>query len=213
MSKREEILERLKKSIETYDPKLAASAAKEALDAGIKPGEAVEDGLGKGMETISHQFDEAKIYLPQVLAASQAMEAALKVLGPAMTGGATTTKGTVVLGTVQGDIHEIGKNVVAAMLRGGGFNVIDLGRDVPAEKFIETADENKAKVVGASALMTTTMIIQKDIAELVKEGNLNIKTIFGGAPASEEWVASIGGDKYCPSGAQAVEMVNKLIKG
>ncbi|WP_026068678.1 cobalamin B12-binding domain-containing protein [Methanomassiliicoccus luminyensis] len=213
MSKNDEILGRLKKSIETWDVKLAETAAKEALDAGIKPGDAVENGLGKGMETISALFDEAKIYLPQVLAASTAMEAALKVLGPAMSGGVASAKGTVVLGTVHGDIHEIGKNVVAAMLRGAGYKVVDLGRDVPAEKFIEAADENKAKVVGASALMTTTMVVQKEIVDLVKEGSVNIKTIFGGAPASEEWVASIGGDKYCPSGAQAVEMVNGLMKG
>ena len=125
MSK-EEILENLKKSIETWNIELAKKSAQQAIDAGIPPAEAVENGLGKGMETISALFDEAKIYLPQVLAAAGAMEAALKVLGPAMASGSATAKGTVILGTVHGDIHEIGKNVVGAMLRGAGYKVIDL---------------------------------------------------------------------------------------
>lgn len=212
MSDKAAIMGRLKKSIETWDKDLAVSAAKEALAAGIAPGDAVENGLGKGMEVISQQFDDAKIYLPQVLAASVAMEAALKVFEPAMTKGQTAQKGTVVIATVLGDIHEIGKNVVAAMLKGGGYNVIDLGRDVAPEKFIEAAKEHNAGVVGASALMTTTVVVQKDIVDLLKEEKMKTKTIFGGAPASEEWVESIGGDMYCPSGAQAVEMVNTLMR-
>jgi len=171
----------LKKSIETWDVKLAESAAKQALDANIAPGEAVEYGLGKGMETISLRFDEAEIFLPQVLAASKAMEAAMKIFEPAMVGGATASRGTVVLGTVLGDIHEIGKNVVAAMLKGAGFNVLDVGRDVAPEKFIEAAKESKANVVGASALMTTTVVVQKDIVDQLKAENVNVKTIFGGA--------------------------------
>jgi len=211
MSNKAEILGRLKKSVETWDVKLAESAAKEALAAGIEPGEAVEKGLGKGMETISNLFDDAKIFLPQVLAASQAMEKALKIFEPAMTKGKSALRGTVVIATVLGDIHEIGKNVVAAMLKGAGYNVIDLGRDVAPEKFVEAAKENNADVVGASALMTTTVVVQKDIVDMLKEEKVKVKTIFGGAPANEEWVQSIGGDKYCPSGAEAVEMVNALV--
>jgi corrinoid protein of di/trimethylamine methyltransferase len=213
MSDKAEIMKSLKKAVETWDIKLAETSAKQALEAGIAPGDAVENGLGKGMETISHLFDEAKIFLPQVLAASAAMEKALKVFEPVMTKGATASRGTVVIGTVLGDIHEIGKNVVAAMLKGAGYNVIDVGRDVPPEKFIEEAKENSANVVGASALMTTTVVVQKDIVDLLKEEKVNAKTIFGGAPASAEWVESIGGDQYCPSGAEAVEMVNNLVKG
>ncbi|NLI74404.1 MAG: dimethylamine methyltransferase [Euryarchaeota archaeon] len=213
MSNKEEILASLKKSIETWDIKLAETAAKQALDAGIEPGEAVDKGLGKGMETISQLFDDAKIFLPQVLAASAAMEKALEIFEPVMTGGATISRGTVVIATVHGDIHEIGKNVVAAMLKGGGFKVIDLGRDIPAENFIEAAKEHNADVIGASALMTTTVPVQKDIVNLAKEENLNAKTIFGGAPVNAEWVESIGGDAYCPSGAEAVEMVEKLVTG
>jgi corrinoid protein of di/trimethylamine methyltransferase len=210
---KQEILNNLKKSIETWNVALAKESARKAIDAGITPLEAVETGLGKGMEFISHEFDEARIYLPQVLAASNAMEAALKIFEPHMTGDAVATKGTVVLGTVQGDIHEIGKNVVAAMLTGAGYRVVDLGRDVPIEQFVETAKDKKADVVGASALMTTTIVGQKEIVELLKDENVPSKTVFGGAPCSPEWVESIGGDAYCPSGAEATATIEKLMKG
>jgi corrinoid protein of di/trimethylamine methyltransferase len=213
MANKDEILATLKKSIETWNIELAKKSANEALAAGISPAEAVENGLGKGMETISVLFDEAKIYLPQVLAAATAMEAALKIFEPHLKGSALATKGTVVLGTVQGDIHEIGKNVVAAMLTGAGYKVIDLGKDVSVEKFVDTVRDNNAQVVGASALMTTTVTIQKEIVEAIKEDDVPVKTIFGGAPCNQEWVASIGGDAYCESGAEAAAMVGKLIKG
>jgi corrinoid protein of di/trimethylamine methyltransferase len=208
---KQQILANLKKSIETWNIELAKQSAQQALDAGIDPADAVEKGLGMGMQTISQLFDEAKIYLPQVLAASTAMESALKVLEPAMAKGTTLSKGTIVIGTVQGDIHEIGKNVVGAMLRGGGYNVIDLGRDVSPEKFVAAARDMKANLVGASALMTTTVTVQKDIVIMLKEENVVVKTIFGGAPCNPEWVESIGGDMYCPSGAEAVALVNQMM--
>ncbi len=211
MDGKPKILANLKQSIETWNIEMAKQYAQEALDAGIDPAEAVENGLGMGMQQISHMFDEAKIYLPQVLAASTAMEAALKVLEPAMAKGTTLSKGTVVLGTVQGDIHEIGKNVVGAMLRGGGYHVIDLGRDVSPEKFVASARDKKADIVGASALMTTTVTVQKDIVVMLKEEKIDAKTVFGGAPCNLEWVKSIGGDVYCPSGAEVVALVNQLM--
>jgi corrinoid protein of di/trimethylamine methyltransferase len=207
------ILANLQRSIETWNVELAKKSAQEALDAGIPPAEAVENGLGKGMEVVSQKFDEAKIYLPQVLAASNAMEAALKIFEPHLKGAAVATKGTVVIGTVVGDIHEIGKNVVAAMLTGAGYRVIDLGRDVPIENFVESVKTNKANVVGASALMTTTVVGQKEIMDMIREEKVAVKSIFGGAPCNEEWVKSIGGDAYCPSGAEATAIVDKLIKG
>jgi len=213
LDQKAEILAELKKAIETWNIELAKTAAQKAMDAHIDPAEAVEKGLGKGMEVISQLFDEAKIFLPQVLAASTAMEKALKILEPAMAKGTSISKGTVVIGTVQGDIHEIGKNVVGAMLRGGGYNVIDLGRDVSPEKFVAAVKDNSANVVGASALMTTTVTVQKDLVDMLIDENVTVKTIFGGAPCNEEWVQSIKGDCYCPSGAEAVALVNKLVKG
>jgi corrinoid protein of di/trimethylamine methyltransferase len=212
MGTRTEILEDLRKAIETYNVQMAKSAAKAAVEAGVEPSDAIENGLAKGMVTISALFDEAKIYLPQVLAASNSMEAALKVFEPLMKGTETYSKGVVVLGTVHGDVHEIGKNVIAAMLRGAGYIVKDLGRDVPLEDFIEEAKGSSATVIGASALMTTTMAGQRTIVELVKEENLDVKTLFGGAPCNEEWVRRIGGDAYCPSGAEVVQIVNDMVK-
>jgi len=212
MGTRTEILEELRKAIETWNVPMAESAAQEAVKAGMEPSDAIENGLSKGMVAISALFDEAKIYLPQVLAASNAMDAAMKVLEPLMKGTGTYTKGVVVLGTVQGDVHEIGKNVIAAMLKGAGYSVKDLGRDVPIEDFVDEAKGSNAVVIGASALMTTTMTGQRTIVELVKEENLAVKTLFGGAPCNEEWVRKIGGDAYCPSGAEVVQIVNDMMK-
>ena len=214
MSKKEEILEDLRRSVATWNIEMAKKAAKDALEHGIAPSDVVEKGLGLGMAEISQLFDEAKIYLPQVLAASNAMEAAMKVLAPHMNGAEMPSKGTVVIGTVHGDIHEIGKNVVGAMLKGAGYNVIDLGRDVPIENFIDAVKEKNAKVVGASALMTTTMVGQKEIVEFLEEEGLkgSVRTIFGGAPCSKKWVDSFGGDVYCPSGAEAVALVDGLVR-
>jgi trimethylamine corrinoid protein len=213
MSRKEEILNRLKIAVETWNIELAGFAAKQALEYGIDPTEAIVNGLGEGMVSISARFDEAKIFLPQVLAASKAMEAALEVFAPVMKGSPVQTNGTVVIGTVQGDVHEIGRHVVCAFLRGARYTVIDLGRDVPSENFIEAAIRFKADVVGASALMTTTMVGQAQIVELIKEAGLNnIKTIFGGAPCTQRWVDSIGGDAYCPSGGEVVATIEKLLR-
>lgn len=213
MNRKEEILNRLKISIETWNIELARSTAKQAIELGIEPSEAILNGLGEGMVSISVRFDEAKIFLPQVLAASKAMEAALEEFAPLMNGSPMKTNGTIVIGTVQGDVHEIGRHVVCAFLRGARYNVIDLGRDVPTERFIDAAITEKADVVGASALMTTTMVGQAQIVEQIKEAGLKgVKTIFGGAPCTQKWVDSIGGDAYCPSGGEVVSTIEKLLK-
>jgi corrinoid protein of di/trimethylamine methyltransferase len=213
MSRKEEILNRLKISIETWNIELARFAAKQAIELGIEPSEAILKGLGEGMVCISERFDEAKIFLPQVLAASKAMEAALEVFDPVTKGTSIKTKGMVVIGTVQGDVHDIGRHVVCAFLQGARYTVIDLGRDVPAHKFIESAIERKADVIGASALMTTTMHGQARIVEQLHEAGLtDVKTIFGGGPCTQKWVDSIGGDAYCPSGGEVVAAVDKLMK-
>lgn len=212
MSRKEEILNRLKISIETYNIDLARFTAKQAMEYGIDPSEALMLGLGEGMVSISERFDAGKIFLPQVLAASKAMEAAIEVFAPLMIGKSVSTKGTIIIGTVQGDVHEIGKHVVCAFLRGARYNVVDLGRDIPAEIFIDEAIKRKADLVGASALMTTTMVCQAQIVELLKEEGLdNIKTIFGGAPCTQRWVDSIGGDAFCPSGGEVVSTVEHLL--
>ena len=206
----EEIIADLRKAIETWDFKLAQSATQQAIDAGMPVGEIIGDGLGKGMETIGVRFDKAEIYLPQVVAASKAMEAALGVLKPLMESGSGSLKGTVIMGTVEGDIHEIGKNVCCAMLRGAGYNVIDLGPDASAMDFMDAAEENNAQVCGGSALMTTTLESQRELVETIKEMEAPYKAIFGGAPCSKEWCDEIGADGYSETANEIITLVDQL---
>jgi methanogenic corrinoid protein MtbC1 len=158
------------------------------------------------------RFDKAEIYLPQVVAASKTMEAAIKILEPLMTSGAGALRGTVVMGTVEGDIHEIGKNVCCAMLKGAGYNVIDIGPDSTAQDFIDAAEENGAKIMGGSALMTTTLEAQRELVEAVKEIDGPYKCIFGGAPCSKAWCDEIGAAGYSATAAEIIDLVNDLMK-
>ena len=210
MSK-EEILADLKKSVETWDIKLVQEATQKAIDANISVSEIIGDGLGKGMEVIGDRFDKAEIFLPQVVAASKTMEMALKILEPLMTAGAGSLKGCVIMGTVEGDIHEIGKNVCCAMLRGAGYKVIDLGPDVTAQDFLDAADENEAHVIGGSALMTTTLESQRELVEAKNEVEAPYKCIFGGAPCSQEWCDQIGADGYSETANEIIGLVDKLV--
>jgi corrinoid protein of di/trimethylamine methyltransferase len=211
MGGNEKIIADLKKAVETWDFKLAESATKAAIEAKIDPKVIVQDGLGKGMESIGERFDKAEIYLPQVVAASKAMEKGLAILAPLMTAGNNVMKGTVIMGTVQGDIHEIGKNVCCAMLRGAGYKVFDLGPDVSPEAFMEAGAEHGAQVLGGSALMTTTMQVQSEMVKTVKEAKAAYKVIIGGAPVTQKWCDEIKADGYSENGAEIVELVNKLM--
>lgn len=209
---RDEILEGLRTSIETFNIEEAEKYAREAMESGISPDDAINLGLAKGMDTISHLFDEAKIFLPQILMAAKAMEAALEIIEPYMKkGDDVKLKGIIVMGSVKGDIHEIGKNVCCAMLRGAGFKVIDLGTDVSPYDFEKAIEESHADVVGGSALMTTSLYQQKDMVRVFNEDKLPVITIFGGAPCSEEWVQEIGGDGYSASGSEIVDLVRRLL--
>ena len=210
MSK-EAILADLKKSIETWDINLVKTATQSAIDENISISEIIGDGLGKGMEVIGERFDKAEIFLPQVVAASKTMELALKILEPLMTAGAGSLKGCVIMGTVEGDIHEIGKNVCCAMLRGAGYKVIDLGPDATSQDFIDAADENEAQVLGGSALMTTTLEAQRELVEAVKEVEAPYKCIFGGAPCSQEWCDEIGADGYSETANEIIGLVDRLV--
>ncbi len=209
MSK-QEILADLKKSVETWDLNLVKTATQAAIDEKIPVSEIIGDGLGKGMEVIGDRFDKAEIFLPQVVAASKTMELALKILEPLMTSGAGSLKGCVIMGTVEGDIHEIGKNVCCAMLRGAGYKVVDLGPDVTAQDFIDAADENEAQVLGGSALMTTTLESQRELVEAVKEIDAPYKCIFGGAPCSQEWCDEIHADGYSETANEIIGLVDRL---
>lgn len=179
---------------------------------GIPPSESIENGLARGMDRISIQFDEGRIYLPQILMASKAMEAALDIIEPYIVGkDDSRLKGIVVMGSVKGDIHSIGKNVCCAMLRGAGFKVVDLGVDVSSEEFSKAAVSNHADVVAGSALMTVSLPQQKEIVRIFREDGLTVYTIFGGASCSPEWVQEIGGDGYSSSGSEIVSLVRRLL--
>ncbi|MGI5961467.1 MAG: cobalamin B12-binding domain-containing protein [Methanomassiliicoccaceae archaeon] len=213
MTTRSEVLALLKGAVETWNRELAREAAHEALRLGIDPLEAIEEGLGQGMNSISRRFNEGKIFLPQVLAASQAMEEGMKVFEPHLVAEDRPSKGVIVIGTVQGDIHEIGKHVVCAFLRGSGYTVYDLGKDVPPMVFIRAAKDKNAQIIGASALMTTTLVGQRRIVEILKEERMfDVKTIFGGACCTPKWVESFGGDAHCSCGAEVVSVVERLLR-
>lgn len=207
-----EILRGLETSIARWNPDESRHYAQLAMDSGITPDEAIAEGLAKGMDCISSMFDAGEIFLPQIMMASNAMEAALSVIEPHMHQDQYRLKGVVVMGTVKGDVHSIGKNVCCAMLRGAGFKVIDLGADVSPETFEKSAVKEKADIVGGSALITISLPQQKEMVRIFKEDDLSVMTIFGGAPCSEEWVEEIGGDGYSKSGGDIVELVRSLLR-
>ena len=210
-AEQKDILNDLRDSIIEMDFGKASAAARSALAAGMDPAVIIDEGLGKGMERISDEFNEGKIFLPQILAASMAVEAALQEITPVLEKNAGKLKGVIVMGSGQGDIHEIGKSVCCAMLRGAGYKVIDLGADVSPDKFIDAARENHADIIGASALMTTTLVAQKDIIRHIKEENESFKTAVGGAPCSQEWCDEIGADGYSASASDIVALVDRML--
>jgi len=211
-----EILLKLQKSIEEMDIDMAEEGAREAVAAGINPLFAISDGLAKGMETMSNLFDEGEVFVPQLLVASEAFELAVSILTESMTEEMknSASQGKVLIHTVQGDIHDIGKNIVKTMLSASGFEVIDMGRDVPVEDVVEKAKEYKVDIIAGSALMTTTMPAQRDIITLLKEEGIrdNFICMFGGAPVSAEWVEKIGADGYSESASEAVAKAKELMK-
>lgn len=215
MSK-EEILEKLKESITEMDADLAIEAAKMAIEAGMNPLECIADGLSAGMQVMSDLFDEGEAFVPELLVASEAFEAAIEVLMSGMSDEEKdkASSGTVVIHTVQGDIHDIGKNIVKTMLVANNFDVHDLGRDVPVETVVEKAKAVKADFIVGSALMTTTMPAQRDILNLLDEEGIRDKFIvmYGGAPVSQEWCNKIGADGYADTATGAVSLAKELLK-
>lgn len=178
-----------------------------AIDEGISPKDILDKGLLAGMGEIGEKFKAGKVYVPEVMLAARCMQAGTDILKPYLTDSAdATAMGTVVIGTVKGDRHDIGKNLCKLMLEGKGLNVVDLGVDVSAEKFIATAKENGAAVICASALLTTTMSEMKKIVELLRAENSNVKLIIGGAPVTKEFCDSIGADGYAPDAASCAEL-------
>ena len=214
MSK-EEVMEKLKEAITEMDEDLAEEAANAALEAGMDPLACISEGLSAGMQIMSDLFDEGEAFVPELLMASEAFEKAVGILTSSLSEEEkdSASNGTVVIHTVQGDIHDIGKNIVKTMFSANNFVVHDLGRDVPVEKVVETAKEVKADFIIGSALMTTTMPAQRDIINLLKEEGIrdDFIVMYGGAPVSREWCETIGADGYSDTATEAVELAKELL--
>jgi len=210
-----EILENLSMAIIEGDEDKAKEYAKEVLISKMDPLKAVEQGLSKGMITLGERFEKGEVFLPDLLIAADAFNIAIGVLKPAMEAQKKQVAklGTVLIGTVNGDVHGIGKNIVAIVLEAYGFEVVDIGVDNPSLKFIEAAEKVKADVIGLSSLMTTTMPAQKEVIDILKELNQRKKylVIIGGGPVTKEWADKIGADGYAESAFQAVGMIKELL--
>lgn len=211
----DEILRQLRQSIIDGTPERAKEFAQQALAGGIEPLDAINNGCVPAMDFVGERFGCQEMYLPDLLMASEAMKAAIGVLEPEMArrGTQRTTQGRVILGTVRGDIHEIGKSLVAIMLSASGFEVHDLGVSVPTERFAEKARELDADVVGVSALLTTTMMVQRNVVEALDRAGLRprVKVIVGGAPVTRKWAEEIGADGYGKDAMDAVAVVKRLV--
>ncbi|MFT3951921.1 MAG: B12-binding domain-containing protein [Oscillospiraceae bacterium] len=215
MSK-EAIFEKLKTAVIEMDEGMAVEAATQAVEAGLNAVECINEGLSAGMQVMSDLFDEGEAFVPELLMSSEAFEAAVKVLTEHLSNEEKQNSkvGVVVIHTVHGDIHDIGKNIVKTMFRANNFEVHDLGRDVPVEDVINKAKEVNADIICGSALMTTTMPAQREEINLLIEEGIRDKFIcmYGGAPVSAEWCEKIGADAYTETATEAVVVAKKLIE-
>lgn len=185
-----------------------------ALSQDISAEEILNKGLIGGMSIVSEKFKNNEIFIPEVLVSARAMNSGLEILKPLLAEANVKSIGKVVIGTVKGDLHDIGKNIVAMMLQGAGFDVVDLGTGVSKEKFLEFVEKEQADILGISTLLTTTMIYMKEVVEELKNANLeqNVKVIIGGAPVTQSYAVQINADGYAPDAASAVDLTKKLLK-
>ncbi len=195
----------------TFNKAAAAEGVKAELAAGTDISIILDQGLIGALDVVGKKFSEGEMFVPEMLQAARAMKAGLEVLKPYLSSESIASKGTVIIGTVKGDLHDIGKNLVAMMMEGAGFNVVDLGVDVDADKFVKAASEHNADVLGLSALLTTTMPAMENTVTAIKEAGLAVRTIIGGAPVTETFADQIGADGYSDDAPGAVELARKLM--
>lgn len=189
-------------------------ATQKSLESGMEPLKIIRDGLVAGMNVVGPRFKAGEMFVPEVLMSAKAMHAGMDLIKSKIVDIELTSAGKVIIGTVKGDLHDIGKNLVAIMLESSGFEVINLGVDIPPEKFAEAIREHQPKVIGLSALLTTTMLEMKEVIDYLKEEGLrdDIKVIIGGAPVTMDFSTEIGADGYAPDGGSAVELVKDLLQ-
>ena len=207
------ILAQIAEQLELGDDERVHQLTRQAIDLGLPPADILNQGLIGGMNVVGEKFRVREIFLPDVLLAAKAMYAGMDLVKPLLLKENIPTQGTVVIGSVRGDLHDIGKNLVGIMLKGAGFEVIDLGADVHAERFVDAAVAGGASIIGMSALLTTTMAVMKDVVDLVTARGLrsSIKIMVGGAPVSAEFAREIGADAYAYDAASAVDRARALM--
>jgi len=215
MSSKSEVIENLRKAVLDLDVDRVKAASQEAVRLGIDPIEAIDDGLGKGVRTIGDKFAAGEAFLTELVMAGEAMKAGVEVLRPVLLQRKLQRKSTgiVVIGTVRGDIHDIGKNIVAVMLEAAGFEVNDLGVDVAPGDFLNRTRESKAQIVAMSALLTVTTPEQKNTVQAIEKAGIrkNVKIAVGGAAVTPEWAREIGAEGYSDNAVDAVELFKKLV--
>jgi len=189
----------------------ADELTKQALDEGVGAKKILQEGLMVGMGKVGVKFRENKVFVPQVLMSAKAMSTSMKHLKPFFLSGEVKQKGTFIIGTVEGDLHDIGKNLVSMMVEGNGWNVVDLGTDVKAEQFVAAMKENENAFVGLSALLTTTMVNMEKITKAIKDAVPGAKVAIGGAPVTEDFKQKIGADAYAPDPQGLVEYLNSQV--
>lgn len=208
------ILEEISEFLQKGKRKNVKALIEQALEEGIDPKIILKEGLMSGMSIIGGKFKREEVFVPDVMMAARAMNVGLSILEPKLVEAGNEPIGRVVIGTVQGDLHDIGKNLTAMLLKGAGFEIYDMGVDVSAEVFLEKAEEVNADIIGLSALLSTTMSQMKEVIDLLKEKNLRDKYIvmIGGAPITNEFAEEIGADYYTPDAASAAEVAKKAVE-
>jgi len=206
-------LEVIKNAVIDRKIKEIEALVKEALDRGLEPDVIINDGLIPAMDVVGARFGEGKIFVPEMLVSAKTMSTGLNVLKPLLKAGSSRSAGKIILGTVRGDLHDIGKNIVAMMLEGAGFEVVDLGVNLSVERLIEEVRNGKPQLVGLSALLTTTLPEMQNVIQALKDQNLReqVKVIIGGAPVDARFAEKIGADGYAADAAQAVTLSRKLV--
>ena len=210
-ARKEEILKKLAEAVVEFEEDVAKEWAQIALDEGMNAFEAIMNGLAVGMETVGDLYDQQEYFVPELLMSADALYAGLDILKPHIKQEEVKKMGQVVIGTVQGDVHDIGKNIIKLMFDVGGFEVHDLGRDVPLEKFVEEQLKTDAEIVAMSAMMTTTMVGMKKVIEMIKAKNPNVAIMLGGAPVTQDVAELWGADGYAESAGNAVQEAIKMI--
>jgi corrinoid protein of di/trimethylamine methyltransferase len=209
--RKEEILTQLAESVVEFEEDAAKEWSKIALDEGLDAFEAIMKGLAAGMETVGDLYDRQEYFVPELLLAADALYAGLDILKPQIKKSKIKNRGQVIIGTVQGDVHDIGKNIIKLMFEVGGFEVHDLGRDVPLERFVEEQLRTDSEIVAMSAMMTTTMTGMKKVVEMIKKKNPDVAIMLGGAPVTREVADLFGADGYAESAGNAVQEAIKMI--